>query len=119
MSRPFSDADPAPRWDASRLAAQFDDQLSRLEALEAESDTRVALRRFVQGDLALSGLSAHVTTLRVARRRASAAARHRAELERKYSSDQPRDDHGRQTSGRAGVGSPAAANPSTLPAGVD
>ncbi len=103
MDRRLPAPDPAFGPAAARRAAQFVDQLSRLEALEAESDARGALRRFVQGDLALSELTAHLATLRDARRRASVVARHRAELECKYSPDQPRDDHGRWTSG-GGVG---------------
>ena len=95
-------AEPGSGSDVARLTAQFDDQLSRLEALEAERDAQAALRRFVQGDLSLSELSAHVTALRGARRRAGGAARLRAALERKYSPDQPRDDHGRWTGGGGG-----------------
>jgi hypothetical protein len=99
------------------VAATFTDHLSRLQALEAQEAARRARRDLIQGRLTEDGLAAQLSKLAKARRAAAEAARWRNICELKYSPDQPRDDHGRWTSGGGEAGSPAAAKPSSLQRG--
>jgi len=102
MSRRAVDADPTSDLAVTRLAAGFEDQLSRLEVLELESQTLAVLRGYARGevsDAALSKLTELVAELRAALKRSAIAARRRTELELKFSPDQPRDEQGRWTGG--------------------
>jgi len=101
------------------FAATLADSTSRITALEAEESARRARRHFVMGNLTEAALADRLAQQAKARRAAADAAFWRRHCELKFNPDQPRDDHGRWTSGGGEAGAPAPANHSTLPVGVD
>ena len=89
------------------VAATFSDSLSRIEALEAEVKARRDRRRYIAGRLGEAAVIDRLAKLTQARQAAAEAARWRRYCELKFNPDQPRDDHGRWTSGGAGAGAKA------------
>lgn len=84
------------------VAATLADSTSRIAAVEAEDLARRARRRFVMGNLTEEALADRLAKLAKARRAAADAAFWRRHCELKFNPDQPRDDHGRWTSGGGG-----------------
>jgi hypothetical protein len=73
--------------------------LRLLHVQDAERALDSALDCFRRGEVSAQVLTARARALQTAADRARAVASLQAALERKYSPDQPRDDHGRWTSG--------------------
>ena len=84
------------------VAATLADSTSRIAAVEAEESARRARRRFAVGNLTEEALADRLAELAKARRAAADAAFWRRHYELKFNPHQPRDDHGRWTSGGGG-----------------
>jgi hypothetical protein len=103
MSRNEADTQPLSGGGAASVPLAVAARLRLLHLQDAERALDSALDRFRRGEVSAEALTARARALQAAADRARAVAGLQAALERKYSPDQPRDDHGRWTSG-GGVG---------------
>ncbi len=99
MSRTLVDPDPRTEGETASVPLAVAARLRAVLMRDAERDLDTALDRFRRGEVSAEVLTARARALQVAADRARAVVGLQAALERKYSPDQPRDDHGRWTSG--------------------
>ena len=84
------------------VGATLSDHMARLRALEAKEAARRARQQYIAGRLTEEALADRLAKLAKARRAAADAAFWRRHCELKFNPNQPRDDHGRWTSGGGG-----------------
>jgi len=99
MSRTLVDPDPRTEGETASVTLAVAARLRAVLMRDAERDLDTALDRFRGGEVSAEVLTARARALQVAADHARAVVGLQAALERKYSPDQPRDDHGRWTSG--------------------